>query len=360
MAAALTLARRGLGGVWPNPSVGCVLVGKAGQVVGRGWTQPGGRPHGETEALGRAGELARDATAYISLEPCNHWGKTPPCSEALVNAGISRAVIALEDPDPRVSGSGIARLRAAGIAADVGLCAEAAAELNAGFLLRLRSGRPIVALKVASTLDGRIATATGESQWITGEAARRRAHALRSQYDAIMVGTRTALRDDPMLTCRLPGLEQRSPVRVVFDGRLQLPLTSQLAATAHKFPTWLICRSDADPVRAAAFADIGVQLVRTEPDDSGRPEIGFALRQLGSLGLTRVLVEGGGMLAAALLRAELIDRLIWFHAPLLIGGDGVPAIAGFGLDRLGGAPRFERQSMEEVGGDVLETYARRD
>lgn len=358
MAAAIALARRGLGRVWPNPAVGCVLV-KDGHVVGRGWTQPGGRPHGETEALKQAGAAATGSTAYISLEPCNHWGKTPPCTEALLGAGIARAVVALEDPDPRVSGAGIAKLRSAGVPVALGLLEDIASELNAGFFLRLRESRPLVALKAATTLDGRIATAAGESQWITGDAARRRAHLLRAEYDAVLVGTRTALSDDPMLTCRLPGMEDRSPVRIVLDGRLQLPLTSKLAATAKTIPTWLICRPDVDATRAAAFVDVGMRLVKVAPDDNGRPEIGAALRELGTLGLTRILVEGGGMLAASLLRAGLVDRLLWFRAPSLIGGDGVPAVAGFGLASLEEAPAFRRVGVEEIGGDLLETYARR-
>jgi len=210
MQAALALARRGLGTVWPNPAVGCVIV-KEGRVVGRGWTQPGGRPHGETEALRRAGEGAVGATAYVSLEPCCHWGQTPPCVDALIAAGIRRVVVPLEDPDPRVAGGGLRRLHEAGLEVETGLCAAEAAEVNAGFFSRLRLGRPLVTLKLGTSLDGRIATASGESQWITGPPARERAHALRAAHDAIMVGTGTALADDPQLTCRLPGLAQRSP-----------------------------------------------------------------------------------------------------------------------------------------------------
>src|SRR5689334_20006331 len=213
MRAALALARRGLGTVWPNPAVGCVIVSD-GRVVGRGWTQPGGRPHGETEALRRAGEAARRATAYVSLEPCCHWGKTPPCVDALIAAGVRRVVVALEDPDPRVAGRGIARLRDAGVEVETGVCTEEAAEINAGFFCRLRLGRPLVTLKLATSLDGRIATRSGESQWITGPPARERSHLLRATHDAILVGTETVIADDPQLTCRLPGLADRSPVRV--------------------------------------------------------------------------------------------------------------------------------------------------
>ncbi|MGH7115700.1 MAG: bifunctional diaminohydroxyphosphoribosylaminopyrimidine deaminase/5-amino-6-(5-phosphoribosylamino)uracil reductase RibD, partial [Stellaceae bacterium] len=252
MRTALALARRGLGAVWPNPAVGCVIISQ-GRVVGRGWTQPGGRPHAETEALRRAGGAARDATAYVSLEPCCHWGRTPPCADALIKAGVRRVVIALEDPDPRVAGNGIARLRAAGLAVEIGPGAEDAAEINAGFLTRQRLGRPLVTLKLATSLDGRIATGSGESQWITGPPARQRAHLLRARHDAVMVGTGTVLADDPELTCRLPGLGHRSPLRVVLDRRLRIPRSAHVIADARQSPTWVFTLSGADPARREAL-----------------------------------------------------------------------------------------------------------
>lgn len=359
MRAALALARRGLGEVWPNPAVGCVII-RDGRVVGRGWTQPGGRPHGETEALARAGAAAGGATAYISLEPCCHWGKTPPCTDALIGAAIARVVVPIEDPDPRVSGAGIARLRAAGIAVESGLCAAEAAELNAGFLMRMRGGRPLVTLKLATTLDGRIATHAGESRWITGDAARARAHLLRASHDAVMIGSGTALRDDPSLTCRLPGLGHRSPVRLVFDSRLRVPLTHSVVAEARRVPTWFLTLRNGDGPRQEAFRACGVELVEVDADAAGAIDLGAALRALGARGLTRILVEGGAHLAASLLRAGLVDRLAWFRSARLIGGDGIPAVAAFGLDRLADAPRFTRLSVETVGEDVLETFRRAD
>ncbi len=358
MRAALALARRGLGAVWPNPAVGCVIVSD-GRVVGRGWTQPGGRPHGETEALRRAGEAARGATAYVSLEPCCHWGKTPPCVDALIAAGVRRVVVALEDPDPRVAGRGIARLRDAGIEVETGVCAEEAAEINAGFFCRLRLGRPLVTLKLATSLDGRIATRSGESQWITGPPARERAHALRAAHDAIMVGTGTVIADDPQLTCRLPGLSHRSPVRIVIDRHLRIPPTARLVREARDVPTWILTLPSADPARRQAFLDYSVSVLDVDPDADGVISLAAALAVLGERGITRLLVEGGGRLAAALARARLIDRLAWVHAPMLIGGDGVPAIAGFGLDALTEAPRFERVSAETVGDDVLTVFSLR-
>jgi diaminohydroxyphosphoribosylaminopyrimidine deaminase/5-amino-6-(5-phosphoribosylamino)uracil reductase len=361
MAAALALARRGLGRTWPNPAVGCVLVATDGAkdvVIARGWTQPGGRPHAEVEALNRAGPAARGATAYVSLEPCAHHGKTPPCADALIAAGVARVVAAIEDPDPRVAGGGIARLRDAGITVTVGVDAAEAREVNAGFLMRLNEGRPLVTLKAATTLDGRIATHAGESRWITGEAARQRAHLLRAEHDAIMVGTGTAVADDPHLTCRLPGLEDRSPVRVVLDRRLRLPLTANLVATARATPTWLVTLAGGDAARARAYSECGVEVIEVAADDSGNLSLPDVLRRLGERGLTRVLAEGGSHLSAALLQARLVDRIAWFRSAALIGGDGLPATQAFGVDGLDHMPRFVPTGRIPVGDDVLETYRR--
>jgi diaminohydroxyphosphoribosylaminopyrimidine deaminase / 5-amino-6-(5-phosphoribosylamino)uracil reductase len=355
MRAALALARRGLGTVWPNPAVGCVLV-KEGHVVGRGWTQPGGRPHGETEALRRAGEAARGAIAYVSLEPCCHWGKTPPCTEALIGAGVRRVVVALEDPDPRVAGQGIRRLRAAGLDVETGLCGEEAAEVNAGFLNRLRLARPLVTLKLATSLDGRIATADGESRWISGPEARERTHALRADHDAILVGIGTVLADDPQLTCRLPGFDSRSPVRVIIDRHLRIPPTSRLIGDAHRIPTWIITLRSADPAHRDALLVRGITLIDVDPDPEGQIDLAAALGSIAARGITRLLVEGGAGLAGALIRARLVDRLVWVHAPLLIGADGIAAIAAIGLRGLGGAPAFERLSTETLGNDMLTIF----
>jgi diaminohydroxyphosphoribosylaminopyrimidine deaminase/5-amino-6-(5-phosphoribosylamino)uracil reductase len=357
MRAALALAARGLGTVWPNPSVGCVVV-RDGRVVGRGHTAAGGRPHGETQALAAAGPGARGATVYVSLEPCDHHGKTPPCTQALLAAGVARVVVACEDPDPRVAGAGIRRLRAAGLDVDVGACADEAWELNRGFFSRVLHGRPLITLKCASTLDGRIATHTGESQWITGDTARAWGHGLRARHDAIMVGIGTALADDPELTCRLPGLEHRSPVRVVVDSRLRLPLTGRLVQDACRRPVWLVTRDDADRPRAKAYAGCGVEVIRVPPDAGGRPDLPVAMAALATRGITRILAEGGATLAASLMQVGLVDRVEWFRSPTVIGGDGIPAVAGFGVDRLAQAPRFQRVAVRRAGADVLESYSR--
>ena len=357
MRAALALARRGLGRVAPNPAVGCVLV-KNGRVVGRGWTQPGGRPHAETEALDRAGDQAGGATAYVTLEPCAHHGETPPCAEALAAAGVARCVVALGDPDPRVAGQGLARLREAGIEVVEGLLAEEAAEINAGFLTRLRDGRPLVTLKLATTLDGRIATKAGESRWITGEPARAQGHLLRASHDAVMVGGGTALADDPRLDVRLPGLEERAPLRVVLDGSLRLPTSHDLVARAGAQPTLLFTRAGHPPERLQALEAAGVEVVEVSADEDGLLSVAEVLQALGRRGLTRLLVEGGGRLAASLLRADRVDRLVWFRAPTVIGGDGLAAVGGFGLEHLADLSRFHRISVLPLGADLVETYAR--
>ena len=358
MRAALALAGRGLGRVWPNPAVGCVLVDVQGRTVGRGWTQPGGRPHAETEALIRAGAAAKGATAYVTLEPCAHHGKTPPCADALIEAGVARVVAATEDPDPRVKGGGLGRLRAAGVAVECGLLREEAEALNAGYMMRQRDGRPLVTLKLATTLDGRIANHTGESRWITGDSARARGHLMRARHDAIMVGIGTALADNPSLTCRLPGLEDRSPVRIVVDARLHLSLTSNLVATAARTPTWLVTVPGNDADRLQAFEDCGVKIIEIRSGPDGYPDPAAMFQALGEAGLTRVLVEGGGHLAACLIRADLVERLRWFRAAGIMGGDGIPAVAAYGVDELAMMRRFRRVATGAVGDDVLESYVR--
>ncbi|HYE00041.1 MAG TPA: bifunctional diaminohydroxyphosphoribosylaminopyrimidine deaminase/5-amino-6-(5-phosphoribosylamino)uracil reductase RibD [Alphaproteobacteria bacterium] len=356
MAAALALARRGLGQVAPNPAVGCVLV-RDGRVVGRGWTQPGGRPHAETEALRRAGAAARGATAYVTLEPCCHHGRTGPCAGALIEAGIARVVVALRDPDPRVDGGGFAMLRAAGIRVDFGLREAEAAELNAGFLSRIRRGRPLLTLKCATTLDGRIALRSGESRWVTGAESRAAGHALRATHDVILVGLGTVLADDPELTCRLPGLEGRSPIRAVADSRLGLPLTAKLARGARQVPTWLLCvEAGADRRRIDALAECGVEVIQLGRDADGKLDLAEGLAAMGGRGVTRVLLEGGGRLAAAALRAGLVDRLEWFRAARLIGGDGIPAVAALGLERMDDVPGFVRTGVRRLGADLHESY----
>jgi diaminohydroxyphosphoribosylaminopyrimidine deaminase/5-amino-6-(5-phosphoribosylamino)uracil reductase len=356
MRAALGLARRGLGRTWPNPSVGCVIVDETGAIIGRGWTQTGGRPHAETEALKQAGARAKGATAYVTLEPCAHFGKTPPCADALIAAGIARVVVAITDPDPRTAGQGLARLRGSGIAVSEGTCTNDAREVTAGFLTRIEKGRPYFILKSATTMDGRIAAHTGASQWITGEAARARGHLMRAESDAVMIGIGTAMADDPMLDVRLPGLQEYRPVRIVADGQLRLPLTSKLVTTAQSQPLWIITRPGADAARTEALKNAGAEIIQVATIPSGALDLPAAARELAARGLTRVLVEGGGQLAASMIHAGLIDRIAAFRAGRVMGGDGLPAIAAMSVASPDAAPRFTLRHIERVGEDVLETW----
>jgi diaminohydroxyphosphoribosylaminopyrimidine deaminase/5-amino-6-(5-phosphoribosylamino)uracil reductase len=357
MRAALALARRSLGRTWPNPAVGCVIV-KDGRVVARGRTQDGGRPHAEVDALDKAGDAARGATVYVTLEPCSHFGKSPPCADALVRAGVARVVSAMEDPNPSVNGQGHARLREAGIAVEVGDGAGEAAEINAGFLLRISAGRPLFNLKLASSLDGRIATASGESKWITGEVARADGHRLRAIHDAILVGAGTVAADDPELTCRLPGLGAYSPVRIVLDSKAGLAETSKLAKTARQVPVWLLCTSAAEVGRREVLRKTGVEIIEVAAAGDGRVDVAAAAQALGQRGLTRVLVEGGGQIAAAFLKAGLIDRITSYRAGVVLGADGRSAVGELGFNRLDFAPRFRLVSARRLQGDTVESWMR--
>jgi len=357
MRAALALARRSLGRTWPNPAVGCVIV-KDGVIVGRGRTRDGGRPHAEVDALDQAGDAARGATVYVTLEPCSHFGKSPPCADALIKAGVVRVMSAMEDPNPQVNGQGHARLRAAGIEVEVGAGAKEAAEINAGFLLQLRERRPLFHLKVASSLDGRIATASGESKWITGAAARADGQRLRATHDAILVGANTVAADDPELTCRLPGLDGYSPVRIVLDSKARTSPGSKLALTANKTPVWLVCTGHAPAKAREALQAKGVEVIEVASNAQGRVDIPAAARALGERRLTRVLIEGGGEVAAAFLKASLVDRVTSYQAGLLMGADSRSAVAPLGLEKLDFAPRFTLVSSRPLGGDVVETWHR--
>ncbi len=356
MRAALALARRGLGETAPNPSVGCVIV-KDGSVVGRGRTATGGRPHAEVQALAMAGGAARGATAYVTLEPCNFTGKTGPCTEALIEAGIARVVVGATDPHPKVNGAGVARLRAAGIQVTENIFQSECFAVISGFAMVAAEHRPLLRLKTASTLDGRIATATRESQWLTGESSRRAAHAMRGRHDAVMVGVGTVLADDPELTCRIEGFRSAPLVRIVIDSHLRTPLLSKLVRGAAEHPLWLLHRDGADRLRAQALESAGVKLIEL-PAASAGVDLRAAVQALAKAGLTRVLAEGGGTLAAGLLRENLVDRLAWFQAPGIIGGDGWPAAQGFGITALADMPRFTPVAQERFGDDMLTTYRR--
>ncbi|MEM6972462.1 MAG: bifunctional diaminohydroxyphosphoribosylaminopyrimidine deaminase/5-amino-6-(5-phosphoribosylamino)uracil reductase RibD [Pseudomonadota bacterium] len=401
MAAALTLARRGRGSVAPNPAVAALIV-RGGQLLARGVTAPGGRPHAEAEALARLaarGLSAAGATVYVTLEPCAHHGQTPPCVDALIAAGVARVVCPMVDPDPRVSGRGFARLRAAGVAVSVGPCADEAAAVNDGFLSCVTRRRPALTLKLATTLDGRIATAAGESRWITGPAARRMVHVMRAEADAVLIGAGTARTDDPMLDVRGLGDAVAQPRRVVADPAFSLPHGSRLARTAAEQAVWLLHRpfdaADAGEgaaiaARGAALSAKGVRLLEIAPVarvpqaalaqhaapakaplavpppghghvldpqvsalPSALPAPDAMLARLALEGVNSVLCEGGGRLAAALLSAGLVDRLVTFTAGAAIGAEGIAALGQLGLTTLAGAPRFTLQSLDTLEGDVM-------
>ena len=361
MSSALALGRRGLGNVWPNPAVGALVVrhGPSGpRVVGRGWTQPGGRPHAEIEALARARDLARGATLYVTLEPCSHHGKSPPCADAIVAAGISTVVSALEDPNPEVAGRGHARLNAAGIAVRTGIAAAEAAHAHAGHIRRVREKRPQVTLKLAISADGKAGLPGRRPAAITGEPARDRVHLLRAMNDAILVGIGTVLADDPLLTCRLPAMAARSPVRVVFDASLRLPLDGRLVASARELPLWVLTAASAPSDREGALRARGVEVMRVEISAPGRLDLLAALRLLATKGITRLLVEGGPIVAAAMIASDLVDEVALFQASTMIGSDGIDALEGMPISALTRSQRFRSIGTESVGPDRLEKLVR--
>ncbi|MEP2920054.1 MAG: bifunctional diaminohydroxyphosphoribosylaminopyrimidine deaminase/5-amino-6-(5-phosphoribosylamino)uracil reductase RibD [Sulfitobacter sp.] len=356
MKLALSLGRRGQGTTWPNPAVGCVVV-RDGRIVGRAWTAPSGRPHAEPQALAQAGTAARGADVFVTLEPCSHHGQTPPCAQALIDAGVSRVVVALGDSDERVAGRGFDMLRAAGIKVETGVCAQEARTDHEGFLRRVEEGRPMVTLKLASSFDGRTATATGESQWITDAPARRMVHAMRSRHDAVMVGGGTARADDPSLTVRDMGVA-RQPARIVLSRRLDIPMTGKLAQTTRDVPLLLCHGADASTEAISAWQGIGATLLPCAVR-GGQLDMSDVLQQLGAHGLTRIFSEGGSAVAASLLQADLVDRLIGFTAGVVIGAEGLPALGAMGLARLAAAQRYALHSTQAVGPDVMHIWTRR-
>lgn len=359
MQLALALGRRGQGRTWPNPAVGAVVV-KDGIIIGRGWTAPGGRPHAETQALQRAGAASRGATLYVTLEPCSHHGKTPPCVDAIIAAGISRVVSAIEDPNPEVAGQGYARLRAAGIAVEVGLCAQDAAHDHAGHFLRLREKRPFVILKLAVSADDKIAAAGYRPVAITGEEARSRVHLLRAQSDAVLVGIGTVLADDPLLTCRLPGMEALSPVRVVLDRALRLPGTSRMIHSARTHPLWVMTSDIAEAAAAMKLGAAGAHIMHVPVTSAPPPglDLPAVLRALSDRGITRLLVEGGARVASSFLSAGLVDEIWLLRGPSEIGPDGIAALDAQPLSVITRSPRWRARDTEAFGKDTLTVYER--
>lgn len=355
MQLAIRLARRQIGQTWPNPAVGCVVV-KDGQILATGATAHSGRPHAETIALTAAGAHAKGATLYVSLEPCAHTGQTPPCAQAIIQAGIARVVIGCGDPDTRVNGQGIAQLHAAGIIVESGVCEAGAAQVNEGFLTRIRTDKPFVAMKLATSLDGKIATATGHSQWITNEHARAYGQRIRANYDAILTGIGTVKADNPQLTCRLNGMEHHSPIRVVLDTQLQLSPDSALAMTAKTTPTWVITSdTQKNSAARATLEKLGVRCFFT-PEKHGRVDVPAALTMLGEEGLTRVLVEAGNQVSTAMLHEQVVRKIYWFRGHQVIGDDGLPALGELGLEKLGDAAAWQLESQRMIENNTLSVY----
>lgn len=349
MRMALRLARRGVGRTHPNPPVGAVVV-RSGRVVGRGFHRQAGSAHGEAAALQDAGKAARGATLYVTLEPCAHHGRTPPCTDAVIAAGIKRVVIGSIDRNPHVPSRGRVKLRRAEIDVVTGVLRSECDELNAAFFKHVTSGLPLVTLKLAASLDGRIATATGDSRWITGADSRRYTHRLRNEHDAVLVGAETVLRDDPQLTCRLRG--GRNPLRVVVDGKLRIPTTACLVRDSHLAPTLVVTASQAAKNRIAALEAAGVEVVRCR-SKRGRITMRDVLRVLGERGLLSVLVEGGASIASQFLRESLVDRLLVFLAPKLIGADGRPMLDALGVRRMSEALATGPLRIRRFAADVL-------
>lgn len=353
METALGLAARGLGRVWPNPAVGCVLV-KDGRVVGQGWTQTGGRPHAEFMALDVAGDQARGATAYVTLEPCAHEGVTPSCARLLAEAGVARVLYAAADPDPRTNGEGAEILKKAGAFVEKGLCETEASDLNRGFILRQTLGRPLVAMKVAASADGKIAAKEGAETRITGIEARIRSHELRAAFDAILVGIGTVLADDPELTCRIAGEEGASPVRIILDSRARIPANSKLLNTLDKAPLWVVTEALKIP---AHLKREGVEIVSVK-DIRNIEEV---LEKITEKGITRLLIEGGASINASVLESGLVDCLYWFTNPrLILGESAVPAVRGVDASKGAEIPGFDHVETAILGKDTLDFFVRKD
>lgn len=344
MKIALSLSKRGIGLTAPNPSVGCVLV-KNDQIIATGVTSKDGRPHAETVALDKAGQNARGATAYVTLEPCCHHGQTPPCTDALIKSGVAKVVIATTDTSKKVSGGGIIKLQEAGIGVFLGVCEEEAKQTNEGFFSVQEKGRPYVTLKLATSLDGKIADKTGNSKWITGEGARAYAHYLRAKNDAIMVGIGTVIADNPMLNCRLSGMAEQSPIRIVLDNNLRIPLNSKLVQTAKQIPLYIIGSN----VKENKFLqENSVKIIKCNGITNILPLLAYN-------GITRLMVEGGSKIAESFIKENFVDELVWMRSAKKIGHDGIEAIAGMDIERVTNE-KFTKLSQNVLSEDLITIY----
>lgn len=355
---ALSLARRGLGNTSPNPSVGCVIV-KDGKILGAANTAKGGRPHAETQALQQAALEAKGATAYVTLEPCSHYGKTPPCAESLIKAGISRVVISAIDPFAQVNGKGISMLKEAGIEVVIGVCEEEAQKTTEGFFSVIQKSRPFITLKTATSLDGKIALKDGSSKWITGEESRNHVHLMRARHDAIITGTATVMADNPDLTCRLPGMFDKSPIRIVLDTNLSIALTSKIVQTAKTVPCWVATLADtisSNHLKAKDLEQLGVRLLVVNKASNGKICVEDTVKQLAINGINNAMIEAGAKINTVFFSLKLVDRIAWFRAPLIIGNEGLPAFLDINIEKLSSANRLIREEHKIFGNDIFEKF----
>lgn len=356
MRSALSLAKRGIGCCSPNPSVGCLILDRSNNLIGMGRTSDKGRPHAEMNALNSLTASAKGATAIVTLEPCAHKDTSPSCAELLINAGIKHVVISVLDPDIRTNGKGVKLLKKSGVKVSLGLLEEKSLDINAGFIFRLKYNRPLVSLKIASSLDGKIATANGNSKWITGELSRMHGHSLRANHDVILVGINTVLKDDPKLNCRIRGLEKYSPVRVIVDSSLSIPLTSNVIKNLDKIPTIIWTKKNINSPKKKKLINMGVEIIELEKIDN-KLNLIEGLTYLSEKGYNKVLVEGGSEISASLMANNLIDKVFLYRSGIFIGGDGLSGIASYNINNLDLIKRYKLLKTRVLDDDVLEEWS---
>ena len=356
MSVALSLAKRTKGATWPNPNVGCVIV-KDGKLIGRGWTAPTGRPHAETQALKSAGAASANSTAYVTLEPCAHTGKTKPCTSSLIRANVARVVIATRDPDPRVSGQGLKLLKNAGISITEGILKDEACYEHFGFFNRILNGKPKITLKLATSLDGKIATKNNESKWITGERSRKLTHLYRMQSDAVMIGSRTAIMDDPSLNVRHITTKQQ-PAKIIIDTTLKTPLTSKIFQSANEFKTIICCGHNVDQSLVSIWINQGSKIIKCKTNIDGKIDLIDAMKHLGTIGINNIFCEGGASLATSLLKADLIDEFISMTSGLLIGANGRSVVGNFDNLSISKLPILKLRESYKYGQDVVSIWSK--
>ena len=356
MSVALSLAKRTKGATWPNPNVGCVIV-KDDKLIGRGWTAPTGRPHAETQALKSAGAASANSTAYVTLEPCAHTGKTKPCTSSLIRANVARIVIATRDPDPRVSGQGLKLLKNVGISITEGILKDEACYEHFGFFNRILNGKPKITLKLATSLDGKIATKNNESKWITGERSRKLTHLYRMQSDAVMIGSRTAIMDDPSLNVRHITTKQQ-PAKIIIDTTLKTPLTSKIFQSANEFKTIICCGHNVDQSLVSIWINQGSKIIKCKTNIDGKIDLIDAMKHLGTIGINNIFCEGGASLATSLLKADLIDEFISMTSGLLIGANGRSVVGNFDNLSISKLPILKLRESYKYGQDVVSIWSK--